>query len=84
MFMRNLVDILTDIMIFGLVIAVTDAVEDSSAAISLGIAQEVEFSLPPSFTVYMTAAISLRLAKILVGYLAQLVTDYIDQESMPK
>ena len=44
----------------------------------------VEFSLPPSFTVYMTAAISLRLAKILVGYLARLVTDYIDQESMPK
>lgn len=85
MFMRNLVDILCDIMIFGLVIAVANAVEGTAARqISLGIAQEVEFSLPPSFTVYMTAAISLRLAKILVGYLARLVTDYIDQESMPK
>ena len=58
MFMRNLVDILCDIMIFGLVIAVANMIEGTAARqISLGIAQEVEFSLPPSFTVYMTAAI---------------------------
>ena len=46
------VDILYDIMIFGLVIAVANAVEEQQRQISLGIAQEVEFSLPPSFTVH--------------------------------
>jgi len=85
-FVDALVDVLCDIMVYGLVFAVASAVEDPEPCmqISKGIASEVKFAMPPAFTVYMTASISLYLAKLLVGYLARTTSDFIDMDSIPR
>ena len=77
-FMDALIDVLCDIMCYGLIFAVAYAVgdNDSTTMIAKGIAQEVEFALPPAFTVVMTASVSIYLSHMMVGYLARTSTQH--------
>ena len=84
-FVSALIDVMCDIITYGLVFAVVSCTSgDAAREVSINIAQEVEFSFPPAFTVYMTAAVTSRLANMLVGYLARPMSNYIDREAMPR
>ena len=84
-FIQALIDVMCDIITYGLVFAVVGCTQGPAARdIAINIAQEVEFSFPPAFTVYMTAAVTIRLANMLIGYVSRTMANYIDRECMPR
>ena len=84
-FMDALVDILCDLIVYALVFAVVGSVSGPAARdITDAIVSEVEFSFPPSFTVYMTSIISKRLSNMAVGYISRVMARYIDEQTMPR